>query len=97
MQYNNDDLGVSFVIADAVTVGSQLRYRAALLERQGENDMFLRLWRGLCEVATDWQCEHVALYANLNEITSPKAARVISWAGLRASEHMNALEDVPKN
>lgn len=97
-EYRNDELGVAFTVPDRPTVRQVLAYDGAL-EFSRDNASWVRFWLAACEIGQTWQCETVALSADVldSELTDPRQVQVIKWAGLAAFGHMQALKDVPKN
>ena len=97
MEYTNGGLGVRLVVKDRPTVREQLRYRGELGTGPMGAQVFERLWLGAKVIITEWECEHIALDANLDELDSKRAAEVIEWAGIVVFGFMETLDGVPKN
>ena len=96
MDFTNEVLGAKLSLPDRPTVRQQLRYQGEIGARMG-GELYIRLWAGAKTIITGWECAHVTLDADLDEITDPTAARCLMWAGLQVYSFIDALEDVPKN
>jgi hypothetical protein len=97
MEYKSDDFGVSFTVADKVTVRRQLIYFSEAARATGK-ELFERLWLGARTVIEDWQCEAMPdIDTDLDSLTDPRAAAAVTWAGIQVQNHMDGLERIPKN
>ena len=97
MEYRNDDTGIRLTVIDRPTVRQQLAYFSEVANAQGQK-MFLRYWAGAVELIEEWECEEFPDHkVSLDEVHNPAIVRIVMWAGMRVMEHMNALEEVPKD
>lgn len=63
-----------------------------------EDGAILILWKMAKVLIEEWESEALPdLNADLNEITDPRAARVIEWAGVTVSVYRRSLDAVSKN
>ena len=94
---SNDDLGVSFAVADRFTVREQLAFRSRIANATGE-PAIIRYWLALPSVATDWQCKLVPDPATLDLDTAEdaKVADIVQWSANALAGHMAGLETPPK-
>lgn len=97
MKYENDELGVSFSIPDAVSVRRQLEFRESVFVADGS--IYARYWAGARDVIDDWQCEVIPDIADfdMDAATSKLEANIVNWVANTVAGHMDSLEDVPKN
>ena len=97
MEYKNEQFGLSFSVPDKVTVRQQLAFYSEAARASGD-ELFERMWLGARTVIQDWKCTAMPdLNANIDELTDPDAAGAIVWASMRVKEHMDGLENIPKN
>lgn len=96
MEYKNE--ACSFTIPDKPTVRQQLAYVGAASGLRGA-EMFLRLWEGAVDMLADWECKLIPDLEefDLDEADNPAITEVIIWVGIQVRNHMNALDEVPKN
>lgn len=100
MDFENKDLGVSFSIPEPVTVRAQMAYDSARDESGflGKDvPLYERLWEAGKAVIQKWECPCLKLDTSLDDVTDPRAAKVIEWAGLAVFTFMLSLANVPKN
>jgi hypothetical protein len=58
----------------------------------------LMLWEMAKPLITEWEAEALPdMNTDLGEVTDPRAARVIEWAGVTVSAYRRSLDVVPKN
>ena len=58
----------------------------------------LSLWEMAKVLIEEWESEALPdTQANLGELTDPRAARVIEWAGVTVSAYRRSLDAVSKN
>lgn len=97
MEFANKELGVKFTVPDRPTVRQQLAWLGAAAGRNPE-DLFDRYWAGAKALIQSWECEALPDYkVELDAISNPTQTSVIVWVALEVRNHMNALEDLPKN
>ena len=96
MHIENTELQLSFVLPDRLTVRDVLRYDGAVETLVGA-ELYERLWAGVRALVQEWQCERIALDANLDDVTDLGAVDVIKWAGLAVFSHVQAAKAIPKN
>ena len=85
---------VSFSVPDVVTVRQQMAYFSAGASKPALE----RLWLGARELITDWRCEIMPdIKTDLDSIHDPNITAVLSWAGVAVKNHIDSLENVPKN
>lgn len=98
-KYNEPKLDVTMEIPDELTVRMQLKFEDACLKRDegGEDERYLHIWSALPVIVSAWECPHIELGADLDTVTSPKAARAVKWACVTAWGHVADLGNVPKN
>jgi hypothetical protein len=97
MKYTNDQLGCSFDLPDRPTVRQQLVYWDAIRADSTEEPTLIRLWAGVAKLADNWDCAALPdPSVSLDDLDNPSQTQVVTWAGLKAFGHFNALEDLPK-
>lgn len=97
MKFERDEPKCSFEIPDRPTVRQQLEYFSATAGAAG-NQMLIRFWAGALQLVTKWECEALPDYkTGLDDMTDPKQADIIIWAGIQVKNFMSTLDDVPKN
>jgi hypothetical protein len=95
--FTNDRLGASFTLPDRPSVRQQLAYFSEAGIARGQ-ELFERYWRGALTIIQDWKCAALPdPNIDLDALDDPKATEVILWAGIAAKNHMDALDNVPKN
>lgn len=98
MEFTNDDPKVRFTVPDRPTVRQQMRY-ADVAVMQGNN--FTAWWRAASVLIEDWECDLIPALDKANELmdkeTNPKITEILTWVGMKVKEHINALEEIPKN
>jgi hypothetical protein len=98
MEYKDAALGVSFTIPDKLTVRQQMQYDGAIGEGYLNGlSMYERFWQAARLIIQDWQCDYIALDADLDKLDDRQAAQVVEFAGRAAFSHVIALERTPKN
>lgn len=98
MKFENADLKTTFELPDRPTVRQVLNYRSIVEVENREGHYYERWWTGLKSVATNWQSEHIALDADLDDTPGTREAiEVMRWSGLQCWTHMTGLSDVQKN
>ncbi len=97
MDFERDKPQCKFSIPDRPTVRQQLEYFSKTIAFSDE-DLLLRYWRGAVALIQDWSCEIMPDYkADLDTLDNPEQTQVIIWAGVQVRDHMNELENLPKN
>jgi len=101
MRYKNEELSCSFDLPDVVTVRRKLAYDDEA-HRLANGSTFERLWLGARVLIENWDCPHLALDTDLDTLDARSEAgklaeRVLRWVGLVAFDHVNELDDLPKN
>ena len=98
MEFQRENPKCRFAIPDRPTVRQQMEY-FGLASRSNEKDMFIRYWNGARAliIPPSWECEIVALDADLDSITDPRATEVMLWAGTQVMIYFSKLEELQKN
>jgi len=89
---------VYFTVPTRPTVRQQLAYLGGAAILPGA-EMFIRLWEGAVALIDDWKCKTIPDINDfdLDNTDDLAATNIILWVGLRVREHMNKLDEVPKN
>jgi len=88
----------AFDLPDKITVRQQLAYFGAAISTQDNADWLLRYWNGARQIILNWQCEIMPnLDFDPDDVTDPQVTNIIIWAALQVKQHMDALEELPKN
>lgn len=97
MVFERENPRCRFTIPERPTVRQQLEYYS-LAGGLSVADMLMRYWNGAKALILEWQCEELPDYkADLDSITSAKAAEVVIWAGMQVRNYMVSLDELPKN
>ena len=89
--------GCTFEVPDRPNVRQQLEYFSATAGAAG-NQLLIRFWMGARELITNWECEALPDYmADIESLTNPSQAEILTWAGLQVKTFFNNLEDLPPN
>jgi hypothetical protein len=96
MEFTKETPPVRFVVPDKPTARQQLAYYSATAGSMDDEYLF-RLWKGARALITEWDCELFKMDVNLDEVTDPVIVDVVLWAALKVKNHINHLEEVPKN
>lgn len=95
--YENNNLGVSFDIADRFSVREQLTFRGKLAAAAGEVS-YVRYWQAAQSVIQGWSCELLPDPAALDLDTAddPRIADIAQWTANTVAGHMINLGTPPK-
>ncbi len=98
MEFVTEDYGgARLVVPDEPSV-LQLINHDSIRYEFGEKGAILGLWEMAKVLIIEWESEALPdMNANLNEITDPRAARVIEWAGVTVSAYRRSLDAISKN
>ena len=98
MEFKTEDFGgARLVVADEPSVLQLINYDSIRYEVDAKGAI-LNLWEMAKVLITEWESEALPdMNADLNEITDPRAARVIEWTGVMVSSYRQGLDKVPKN
>lgn len=97
MEIKNEILKTSFTIPDRPTVRQQMAYFSETA-RSVDRQHMERLWVAAQSLITNWKSEILSdIDANLDTIDNPKVTDVIIWASLQVKNHINSLDETPKN
>lgn len=96
IEFVHEELETRFTVPERPTVRQQLLYKGEIGFAMNA-EMYLKTWRGAKLLIQDWECPHLSLDDDINEIDSPSAAKVIQWAGMQVWRYILDLEDIPKN
>lgn len=96
MEFKNDKC--TFTVPDRPTVRLQMQWYGAAGGIDGATT-WVRYWEGAKQLIQNWKCESMPdLNAiDLDVLTNPSDREILIWAGLQVLQHMNSLEDIPKN
>lgn len=87
----------TYTIPDRPTVRQQLMYSGLCAERADE-ELILKHWEGAKLLIQTWSSTILPDYkVDLDKVSDPSQASIISAIGLEVRQFMNALEDLPKN
>jgi hypothetical protein len=94
MEFNHADPPARFSVPDKITIRQQMAYFSAGIDAP----VLERLWIAAIPLISDWQCEIFPDHkASLDEATDPRITQVLSWAGLRVKQHIDAMGLIEKN
>lgn len=94
MEFTSEIHKCTFTIPDRPTVREQLAYFSGA----SGSDFLFRLWSGAKAIITKWECDLLPdKETKLETLFDPSVTQMLIWVGLKVSEHMGALEDIPKN
>ena len=98
MEFTTKDYGgARLVVPDEPSVLQLINHDSVRYEK-GEKGAVLSLWEMAKVLITEWESEALPdIDADLSEITDPRAARVIEWAGVMVSSYRRSLDTVSKN
>ena len=98
MEFTTEDYGgARLVVPDKPSVLQLINHDSVRYEK-GEKGAVLSLWEMAKVLITEWESEALPdIDADLSEITDPRAARVIEWAGVMVSSYRRSLDTVSKN
>ena len=98
MEFKTDDFGgARLVVPDEPSVLQLINHDSVRYEAD-EKGAILNLWEMAKILITEWESESLPdMNADLSEITDPRAARVIEWAGVMVSSYRRSLDTVSKN
>lgn len=101
-KYENEALGVSFELPDAISVRQQLRYRSGISFALHESE-YERYWAGAILLMTAWECEYAPDPAavDLDMVDDPemveKLVNLIQYVSNQTAIHMLQVRGLPKN
>jgi hypothetical protein len=95
MKIHNSELECTFEFPDPLSYRLALRYDSEVEMNFDNADLYGRLWRGVQQIAVNWQCPHIGIAANLDDVQTEKGLEVIKWAGLMAFSYRQELKNVP--
>jgi len=100
MDFQRENPDCKFSIVDRPTVRQQMEYLSLAGGAMGRN-MLVRYWEGAKAliIPASWECK---LIPKLDELdidkeNSPDIVTLLTWAGLQVRNHVNSLDEVPKN
>ena len=98
MEFTTKDYGgARLVVPDEPSVLQLINHDSVRYEK-GEKGAVLNLWEMAKVLITEWESKALPdIDADLSEITDPRAARVIEWAGVMVSSYRRSLDTVSKN
>ena len=98
MEFTTDDFGgARLVVPDEPSVLQLINHDSVRYEASAEGAI-LNLWEMAKVLIEEWESEALPdMKADLNEITDPRAARVIEWAGVTVSAYRRSLDAISKN
>jgi hypothetical protein len=86
---------VRFTVADRITVRQQMAY---LSDATASNRPHIeRLWLGAAALIQEWDCELFSKDVDLDEVTDARITEIMVWAALQVRNHVNSLDEIPKN
>ena len=99
MEFKTEEYGgARFVVPDEPTVLNILLHDSLRFALAQEENYILKLWEMAKALITEWEAEALPdMNADLAEVTDPRAARLIEWAGIQVSEFRRNLDHIPKN
>ena len=97
-KFTSETPKIKFIVPDDVTVEKQLEF-SSLITSFDKKNRLKNMWRAALVVIEDWECKLIPVLdeAELSEMTNPDQALVIAWVGSQVWDHMNSLEEIPKN
>ena len=98
MEFTTKDYGgARLVVPDEPSVLQLINHDSVRYEVD-EKGAILSLWKMAKVLITEWESEALPdMNADLSEITDPRAARIIEWAGVMVSSYRRSLDIVSKN
>jgi hypothetical protein len=98
MEFTTKDYGgARLVVPDEPTVLQLINHDSERYEAN-EKGAVLKLWEMAKILITEWESEALPdMNTDLSELTDPRAARVIEWAGVMVSSYRRSLDTVSKN
>jgi len=98
MEFTTDSWGgARMVVPENPTVLQIVTYDSKQYELK-ELPALVLLWEMAKTLIEEWESEAMPdLDANLEELTDPRAARVIEWANNLTANHRRSLDNIPKN
>ena len=98
MEFVTEDFGgARLVVPDEPSVLQIINHDSVRYE-DSERGAILNLWEMAKVLITEWESEALPdMSADLSELTDPRAARVIEWAGLTVSVYRRGLDAISKN
>lgn len=98
MEFTTKDFGgARLVVPDEPSVLQLINHDSVRYEAN-EKGAILNLWEMAKVLITEWESESLPdMNADLGEITDPRAARIIEWAGVTVSAYRRSLDAVSKN
>jgi len=89
--------GARLVVPDEPTVFQLVKADSARYDSDDRSTILI-LWEMAKTLIEEWECEALPeLNQDLSEVTDPRAARVIEWAGVTVSAYRRSLDEVSKN
>ena len=89
--------GARLVVPDEPSVLQLINHDSVRYDAN-EKGAILNLWEMAKVLITEWESEALPdMNADLSEITDPRAARLIEWAGVMVSSYRRGLDIVSKN
>lgn len=97
MKFEREQPKCSFTVPDRPTVRQQLEYLSLAGGAAGRK-MLERYWEGAVALIQTWDCEIFPDWrVALDDVDNPDIVDVLVWAGLKVRNHINSLDNVPKN
>ena len=98
MEFTTEDYGgARLVVPDKPSVLQLINHDSVVYEAK-DKGAILNLWEMAKVLITEWESEALPdKDADLSELTDPRAARVIEWAGVMVSSYRRSLDTVSKN
>ncbi len=98
MEFKTDDFGgARLVVPDEPSVLQIINFDSIRYD-SNDSGAILVLWEMAKSLIEEWESEALPdINADLNEITDPRAARIIEWAGVMVSSYRRSLDTVSKN
>lgn len=87
---------VRFTIPDRPTVRQQMAYFSEATGTQREAHLE-RLWLGARSLIQDWECELFACDVDLDLVSDPRIMEIMLWAAIQVRDHLNKMDETPKN
>lgn len=98
MKYENEKMGCSFELPDKLTVRQQLAFWQRFADAGEDESTAARNWLAGKALIIDWKCEALPdIEASLDEMTSPRQASVVAWAGRTITAHVVGLDELAPN
>ena len=98
MEFKTDDFGgARLVVPDEPSVLQIINFDSIRYD-SNDSGAILVLWEMAKSLIEEWESESLPdRDADLNEITDPRAARIIEWAGVMVSSYRRSLDTISKN